>query len=179
MMFRIATVIFFSLLSTPSSWALGKKPLTPIDTAQRVDLSQYIGKWYEVARLPQSFEDDCVGVTAEYSLRDDGKVEVLNTCHKHSCDAPGRTARGTARVIDHKSCSKLKVSFFWPFEGDYWILELDPAYRYAVVGSPDRKSFWILSRSSKLPSSLVDSIVAHFGEKGFDLSSLIRTQPCE
>ncbi len=167
------------LLHTSAAFAMGKPSLPPVEVVKNVDLNRYLGKWYEIARLPQIFERDCVGVTAEYSLRSDGKIIVNNTCRKSSCDSPGKSALGVARVVDSQNNSKLKVSFFWPFEGDYWILDLDPKYQYAVVGSPDRKSFWILSRTPTMANEFVDWLIALFQESGFDLSKIIKTQPCE
>ncbi len=181
-MMKLHTLILGTiiLLQSTSIWAMGKKEtLPPVESVKSVDLNRYIGKWYEIARLPQFFEKDCVGVTAEYSLRTDGKVDVKNTCRKKSCDAQANSAQGTARVMDSETNSKLKVSFFWPFEGDYWILDLDPNYQYAVVGSPDRKTFWILSRTPTLPKTFVDAIVSQFQKQGFELSQLERTQSCE
>ncbi len=155
----------------------GQRP--DLEVVNSVDFNQYVGKWYEIGRLPQSFEKGCVGVTAEYQLRTDNKVNVINTCRKSSCEGRVSTANGLARVVDPKSNAKLKVSFFWPFEGDYWILELDPKYAYAVVGSPDRKSFWILSRNPSLSKSLKEDILARFVSKGFNFETLETTQTCE
>lgn len=167
-------------LTTSTALAAGKKPSPPpLNTAESVDLSRYIGKWYEIARLPQWFEKDCVGVTAEYSLRSDGRVNVINTCRKNSCEGKIKTAHGIARVVDTTTHAKLKVSFFWPFEGDYWILDLEPNYQVAVVGSPDRKTFWILSRTPTLPFLSIQNIIDRFVNEGFDLSGLVKTQSCE
>ncbi|UYZ63752.1 lipocalin family protein [Hymenobacter weizhouensis] len=153
-----------------------RKSHPPLPTVAHVDLHRYRGLWYEVARLPARFEKGCQHVTAEYKLRPDGKVQVLNTCHKHSLNGPVETAAGTARVVDAKTNAKLRVSFFWPFEGDYWILDLDQAdYRYALVGEPGRKNLWILSRTPHLERSLRDRLVAKGRELGFPVDRLIFT----
>ncbi len=178
----LLSVILASTLASLSSqnvFAMGSKRTEPLDTAQNVDLNRYLGKWYEIARLPRLFEKGCVGVTAEYSLRPDGKIDIKNSCRSYTCNGRIYQANGVAKVVDPQTHSKLAVSFLWPFETDYWILEVDPEYSYAVVGSPDRDSFWILSRSPKLPETLVQSILNHYQTLGFDFSELILTQPCD
>ena len=97
-----------------------------------VDLNRYVGQWYEIARLPNRFEEKCAGsVTATYSLLSDGKLKVVNRCRKASGEYT--TASGKAKVVDKTTNAKLKVTFFWPFYGDYWILDLGSNYEYAVV----------------------------------------------
>jgi apolipoprotein D and lipocalin family protein len=140
---------------------------------EKVDLKRYIGKWYEIARLPMFFERNCVSdVTAEYSLRPDGKIGVLNQCRQK--DGTLSTARGTARVVDQSTNAKLKVTFFWPFSGDYWILELGPNYEYALVGEPRRKCLWILSRQPDLDEETYLKLVTKAKFLGFDTSRLTR-----
>lgn len=153
-------------------------PDEELQTVAHVDLKKYMGLWYEIARLPQKFEKDCVGVTAEYRLQENGKVEVINTCRKNSCDATPYSKIGKAYVADEVSQSKLRVSFFWFFYGDYWILELGSNYEYAVVGAPNREYFWILSRTPELPKELTQEIVMKFKAKGFDLDKLEWTKTC-
>lgn len=151
----------------------------PLGTAPHVDLKQYLGKWYEIVRNPLSFEKDCVGVTAEYSLRDDGDISVVNSCRKNQCQGELKRAQGKAKVVDTQSNSKLKVSFFGPFYSPYWILEVDSNYQYAVVGSPNRKYFWILSRTPHLQTDRVQNLIHKYSKMEFDLSKLIYTKPCE
>lgn len=140
----------------------------PLDVVESVDLGSYTGRWYEIARYPNSFERGCVGVTADYTLRQDGRINVLNTCVEGNFDGDVRTIQGIARVVDEETNAKLAVTFFGPFEGDYWILELGNDYEYAVVGDPSRKFLWILSREPILDGSLYDDIVSRLPEKGFD-----------
>ena len=109
----------------------------PLRTVDRVDLQRYLGKWYEIATIPMSFQKGCVGVTAVYTLRPDGDVDVVNTCRKETLDGPERSAQGKAWSVD-PSNAKLEVQFFWPFHGSYWVIDLDPDYRWAVVGHPSR-----------------------------------------
>lgn len=139
----------------------------PLDVVEKVDLGSYTGRWYEIARYPNSFERGCVGVTADYSLRQDGRINVLNTCREESLDGNVRTIEGVARVVDSSTNAKLAVTFFGPFEGDYWILELGSEYEYAVVGDPSRKFLWILSREPILDGNLYDDIVSRLPEKGY------------
>jgi apolipoprotein D and lipocalin family protein len=140
----------------------------PLEVVAKVDLGSYTGRWYEIARYPNSFERGCVGVTADYSLRQDGRINVLNTCREGSLEGNVRTIEGVARVVDSSTNAKLAVTFFGPFEGDYWILELGNDYEYAVVGDPSRKFLWILSREPTLDENLYDDIVSRLPEKGYD-----------
>ena len=139
-----------------------------------VDLSRYAGRWYEIARLPNRFEKKCAdSVTATYTLRSDGKVEVVNRCRK--ANGEYTTAKGKAKIADKKTNAKLKVTFFWPFYGDYWILDLGANYEYAVVGAPNRDYLWILSRTPQLDEQLYQSLLAKMATRGFETEPMIRT----
>ncbi|HVO78258.1 MAG TPA: lipocalin family protein [Methanomassiliicoccales archaeon] len=146
--------------------------MTDLETVKYVDVNRYMGTWYEIARFPQRFEKDLVGTTATYSLRPDGKVSVVNSGHKGSLDGELKTAEGKARVVDTKTNAKLKVSFFWPFEGNYWILELGENYDYAMIGDESRKYLWILCRTPQMDGALYNDLVKRAKEKGFDVSKL-------
>jgi apolipoprotein D and lipocalin family protein len=154
----------------------------PLPTQEWVDLGRYAGRWYEIARLPNRFQDQCAGdVVAIYTALPDGRVTVVNECRRKN----GQTARaeGVARRADEKGpASRLKVRFapawlsFLPVVwGDYWIVELDPDYRHAVVGDPSRKYLWILSRSPVMDTTTFESLVAAAGRLGFDTARLVRT----
>jgi apolipoprotein D and lipocalin family protein len=143
-------------------------------TVPFVDLKKYAGTWFEIARYPNRFQKKCVSdVRATYNLMSDGKVSVLNQCVQ--ANGKVKTAKGKAKVVDRTSNAKLKVTFFWPFYGDYWILDLDPDYTYAVVGEQDRKYLWILSRTPEMDSSLYNEILERITNQGYDTSKLIRT----
>jgi apolipoprotein D and lipocalin family protein len=145
-----------------------------LTTVPRVDLQRYLGRWYEIARYPNSFQKDCASsVTADYSLRSDGKVTVLNQCKKPNGQI--KKARGKAKVVDKVTNARLKVTFFWPFYGDYWIIDLGPEYEYAVVSEPKRKYLWILSRTPQLPSQMYEAVLERIRTKGFDTSRLVLT----
>ncbi len=160
--------------------------MTPDTTAEvrtvgAVDLSRYVGDWYEVARFPNRFEAKCsADVMASYRRQDDGTIEVTNSCRK--ADGTITTAKGVARIVD-TSNAKLKVRFapaflsFLPLVwGDYWILGLQPEYRWAVVGSPDRKYLWVLSRTPAMDEREYTQAVDRAQANGFDVSRLERTR---
>jgi apolipoprotein D and lipocalin family protein len=135
-----------------------------------------VGKWYEIARLPNRFQRQCASdTTATYTLRPDGKITVLNECRK--ADGSRKSARGTARLADETGPNtKLKVTFFWPFSGNYWIIDLDPEYRWAVVGEPGRDYLWILARAPELDTELYKQIVERVEQRGFDTEKLLKTR---
>lgn len=147
----------------------------PLATVDSVDLQQYAGKWYEIARYDNWFQRNCVGVTATYTPLADGRIEVVNLCRERTLDGPIESIEGTARVVDGNTNAKLKVQFFPPFEGDYWILELGPEYEYAVVGEPGRRFLWILSREPIMDDEIYEDILAKLPAMGYDPGSLIRT----
>ena len=171
----IVNLIFMSVIITMALGGIaeedGKKSL---DVVGPVDLSRYAGHWYEIARLPNRFEKKCAdSVTATYTLRSDGKVDVVNRCRK--ANGEYTTAKGKAKIVDKKTNAKLKVTFFWPFYGDYWILDLGSNYEYAVVGAPNRDYLWILSRSPQLDEGLYQSLLAKMATRGFETERMIRT----
>lgn len=150
--------------------------MKPLQTVQRVDVERYMGKWYEIASFPQSFQKGCSCTVAEYSLNEDGTVKVDN-----SCNVAGKKKQsiGKAKVVDKQSNAKLKVTFFWPFWGKYWIIDLADDYSYAVVGHPNRKYLWILSRTPQMDKQQYDEIVARTKAKGFDVTKLNVTEQCK
>jgi apolipoprotein D and lipocalin family protein len=158
--------------------ATAKEPeLTVVDS---VDLDRYLGTWYEIASYPAWFQKNCTAVSAQYSLRDDGRIKVVNSCNKGSLDGKLKQSKGRAKVVDTNTNAKLKVSFFGPFWGDYWIIDLDPDYQWAVVGEPKRKYLWILSRTRSMDDQLYERIRAGLTNKGYDPDGLQLTlQPDE
>jgi len=156
-------------------FASAGEEIKPLEVVPYVDLGRYIGTWYEIATIPQRFQKDCVGVTATYTLRDDGAIAVLNKCRKKTLDGELKEANGKAWVVDKKTNAKLKVRFFWPFKGDYWIIELDPDYQYAVVGHPGRQYLWILCRTPQMDEFLYQDLLQRIANKGYDLVRIKRT----
>lgn len=153
-----------------------REGLPALQTVERVELPRYLGTWYEIASYPQRFQAGCTATTASYSLRDDGEIAVLNRCRKGGLDGELDEANGRARVVDETSNAKLEVSFFGPFWGDYWIIDLDEeGYQYAVVGHPGRDYLWILSREPQLDAAVYDGILARLKEQHYDTSRLVKT----
>jgi apolipoprotein D and lipocalin family protein len=143
---------------------------TPVASVAAVDLVRYSGKWFEIASFPMFFQRNCVAdTTAQYTAATDGSISVRNRCRtKDGFEG----ATGKATVVEGFGNSRLKVSFFWPFKGDYWVLGLDPQYRWAVVGNPNREYLWVLSRTPQLESAMLEDALAHARAQGFDLSRL-------
>ena len=153
----------------------------PLATVGSVDLARYAGQWHEVARYPNRFQQQCVGdTTATYALRDDGKVSVVNRCRTR--DGHDEVS-GVARRVDGRT-DRLQVSFLpaalrwlpigW---GDYWVIELAPDYRYAVVGEPSRQYLWVLSRSRSLSPEDRRAIEARLPAHGYDAARLVDSSP--
>lgn len=152
-----------------------REDLPPLETVEQVDLERYLGTWYEIAAIPQPFQEGCTATTATYSLRDDGDIDVVNRCNKGSPDGPEDVAEGQARVVDEDTNAKLEVNFFGPFWGDYWIIELGEDYEYAVVGHPTRDYLWILSREPTMPEERVQAIMGRLADRGYDTDRIDRT----
>ncbi|MEN9867691.1 MAG: hypothetical protein RL748_3281 [Pseudomonadota bacterium] len=145
---------------------------TAVTSVASVDLQRYLGTWNEAARLPMWFQRQCISdVTAQYGLLENGKISVLNRCRTK--DGSFDQAEGKASVVENSSNARLKVSFFWPFSGDYWVIGLDPEYRWAVVGEPKRKYLWILSRTSPMAASDLAAAKQIAVAQGYDLSTLV------
>ena len=160
--------LIFSCAGTVKS----NSPLTVVDS---VDLQRYLGKWYEIASYPAWFQKGCTGSTAEYSLLPDGRIQVTNSCRKGSLDGKLKESKGKAEVVDTATNAKLKVWFFWPFKGNYWIIDLNPDYQWAVVGEPSRKYLWILSRTPTMDETVYQKILGRLPQKGYDPARLRKT----
>ena len=142
----------------------------PVQSVPHVDLQRYSGKWYEIAAFPMFFQRRCIGdTTAEYQMSPGGDVKVVNRCRT---ETGFDEAVGKAWPVNGRGNGQLKVSFFWPFRADYWIVGLDEAYRWAVVGNPNRKYLWILSRSPQLPRDQLDAALEVAASQGYDISQL-------
>lgn len=147
----------------------------PPQPAKSVDLERYAGRWYEIARYDMRFEKGCEGVTAEYSKRPDGLIRVLNTCHQGAVDGPVKTSEGKAKIADATTNAKLKVSFFGPFFGDYWVLDHADDYSWSIVGEGSGKYLWLLSR--KLPTEADRAaLTARAKALGYDTTMLRPTK---
>ena len=167
--------VALALLSGCAASTTERLGLPPLTTVPAVDLSKYTGTWYEIASYPQSFQKGCTATTANYSARPDGEINVVNRCRKGSLEGEEDTADGRARVVDTTTNAKLEVSFFRPFWGDYWIIQLAPDYSYAVVGHPGRDYLWILSRTPQMDEAVYTGILAKLKEQGYPLDRLQKT----
>ena len=152
-----------------------RRGLPPLQTVAKVELSRYTGTWFEIASYPQRFQKGCTGTTATYTLRDDGEIGVINRCRKGSLGGEEDSAEGRARVVDATTNAKLEVTFFWPFWGDYWIIDLGESYEYAVVGHPGRDYLWILSRTPTMDDTVYQGILDRLQAKGYSLDRLQKT----
>lgn len=169
----------FWILLLFSAVALAAQDEHELKTVPAVDLDRYMGRWYEIARLPNRFQEDCAGnVTATYAKQPDGSLSVVNACRK--ADGSMMSATGAARQVGE---AKLKVRFapawmswlpmVW---GNYWVIDLADNYSWAVVGEPSREYFWILSRTPEMDDSVSQGIVERAEKQGYDLGKLVRTK---
>ena len=178
---RIITLSFIVILATLSSFAQSGDR-SPVKTVPSVDLNKYAGQWYEIAKYPNKFQEQCVGnATANYELQGAGKIEILNRCLKK--DGTVVDAKGAAKLNqDDKSNAKLKVRFAPGFISwlpqvwaDYWVIDLADDYSYSVVGTPDRKYFWILSRKPLIDDGTYQSILRRAEQQGFVPAKVVKT----
>lgn len=151
-------------------FSVGCKTSTTLTTVSEVDLNRYSGTWYELASYPQFFERGCINVRATYTPKD-GYIEVFNQSIKKG---KPNDIKGKAFVVENSGNAKLKVQFFWPFKGDYWIIDLADDYSWAVVSDPDRSTLWILSRTRKMDENLYVSLIDKLVKNGFDRNKIVR-----
>lgn len=162
----ITRTLIAALLASLGGVALAAAPVASVPA---VDPARYSGKWFEIGSLPMFFQRKCIGdTTAEYTLAD-GVIAVRNRCRTES---GFDESNGRATIVEGTGNSQLKVSFFWPLKADYWIIGLDPEYRWAVVGNPNRKYLWVLSRTPQLPPDQLAAALATATAQGFDLAQL-------
>lgn len=146
----------------------------PLKTVTQVDLQRYSGRWYEIARYPNSFQRKCAGnVTAQYTPQADGSIQVVNSCRTK--DGGRETATGRATVVPGTGNARLKVRFFGPFTGDYYVIGLADDYSWALVGHPSREYLWILSRRPFMSPPRYQKIVDLAVAQGYDAARIQRT----
>ena len=146
------------------------------EPTKAVDLQKYLGRWYEIARYEAIFERDCEAVTADYSLRPDGKIKVVNSCHRERLEATVESAEAQAYVVDGSQNAKLRVSFFWPFFGNYWILDHGDAYDWSIVGEQSGRYLWLLFRTPHPTEALEKTVKDRAAVMGYDLGLLMETK---
>ena len=157
----------------------GRHPVAPLPTVPWVDPARYAGTWHEIARLPNCFQGSCTASTARYELQADGSLRVINSCvtRRGRC----REVVGRAEPVPCSGNARLRVRFGGlaglvpvPREGNYWIIALDDDYRWAMVGTPDRRFLWVLARERHLPPEVYASLVTQARCLGFDVDRLVR-----
>lgn len=169
-------LVILLIFSTLTSCGQTSKNEIDMETVKNLELDKYLGTWYEIARFDHSFERDLVGVTATYSMRKDGKIKVVNQGYKHSLDGKLSQAVGKAKIPNPNEPGKLKVSFFWIFYADYFVLELADDYSYALVGSSSPKYLWILSRTPQMPDETYNLLIDKAKQRGYNLEKLIKVE---
>jgi apolipoprotein D and lipocalin family protein len=173
-------------VGTTAVLAAGARPKSAGGTrapepAKPVDLHRYLGLWYEIARYDASFERGCEAATAEYALRPDGLIRVLNTCREGSPSGRVRSSKGKAKIVPGSGNAKLKVSFFGSlFFGDYWVLDHADDYAWSIVGEPRRRYLWILHRNAVPQAETIDMLLERTSQLGYDTMRLhiTRQPPC-
>jgi apolipoprotein D and lipocalin family protein len=168
----ISFVALFLLMSS----CKGQNTMMDKTVVKELELEKFLGKWHELYRYDHSFERGLVGVTAEYSMRKDGKIKVVNSGFKETLSGERSEAIGKAKIPNRDFPSKLKVSFFWVFYGDYFVLELDDDYQWAIVGSSSDKYLWILSRTPQIDESLKDELFQRLTQRAYDVDKLIKVE---
>jgi apolipoprotein D and lipocalin family protein len=144
-----------------------------LKVVSNLDLHKFQGVWYEIAHNPWFPENNCFAMIAHYKLIEDNKIEVTNICRKHGFDGEISKITGKAWLVEPTITSKWEVQFIWPFTLDYWVIDLEDNYNYAVIGEPDKENFWILSRKPIMEKGLLTKIIEKTQMKGYDLSDLI------
>jgi apolipoprotein D and lipocalin family protein len=167
--FRFLFVSMCALLFCPGCGSVQKPP----SVVGSIDLQRYSGTWYEIARYPNRFEKGCEGVTATYRMVEDGSLEVVNRCRRPESEGSIGEIKGRAKIHDEQSPAKFKVTFFWPFYGHYWIIDLADDYSWAVIGHPRRKYLWILARQAHLEKDVLQKILLRIVDQGYDPERLI------
>jgi apolipoprotein D and lipocalin family protein len=154
--------------------------MTDLKPVPRVDLPRFMGRWYVIAHIPYSLERGKVATYDEYTLRPDGRIDNVFGFRKGSFDAPEQTWRGIAWVVDPVTNAEWRVQFLWPLRAAYVVTDLDPAYRWAVVGHPSRRYLWVLARDRALPEKQYQALLARAATQGFDTGAVRKVpQPPE
>lgn len=164
-----------SVTPTDTTVVVPDTTVTFSETVDTVIISQYAGLWYEIGSIPQIFQTGCNCTTAEYAAVSENVISVTNACNLFSANGFENRIEGTATIVPNSGNAKLLVSFFGGAGSDYWIIDLEPDYQWAVVGSGDKQSFWILSRTPTFDQTLYDSLLTKWGDRGYDVSRVVQT----
>jgi apolipoprotein D and lipocalin family protein len=164
----VVVLALFGCAGTP-------RALGPLRLVESLDVQKYLGRWYEIARFTKGFEKNIVGAAAEYSLRDDGRIRVVNSGFRATLDGRYTEAKGVAWRPDPRRPAAFKVSFFWPFAGDYLVFGLDQeSYSWALVGANSREYLWFLARTPEISDELYQKMRQLAQDQGYDLSTLYK-----
>jgi apolipoprotein D and lipocalin family protein len=160
-------VLGFALLAATAAHA---SPLAP-EPRKPIDPNRYMGRWYEIARIPNVLQDRCEGATSDWTKRDDNQYGVIQTCHIGSPTGPAKTWRGAARLI---APSKIRIGFLGGLmHQEYWVIDRDDSYSWSIMGTPDPKYVWIFSRQPVLSEAQKQALVARARALGYDTSRLV------
>jgi apolipoprotein D and lipocalin family protein len=162
-------------LSLAGCAALEKGPVGNIAVpapAKPVEINRYLGRWYEMARYEQAFQKGCEAVTADYSLIQPDEIKVINTCHSGGATGKEKVARGKAKIVADSNNAKLRVSFFGPFYGDYWVLDRADDYSWAIIGEPSGRYLWLLHREAKPGEAVLQKLSGRAEAMGYDIKLL-------
>ena len=162
--------VLISIFYISSAFAEENKKL---EAVSNLELQKFQGVWYEIAHNPWFPENNCFSMIADYKLLENNEIEVTNICRKYGFDGEISKITGKAWLVDPTIKSKWEVQFIWPFTLDYWVIDLQEDYKYAVIGEPDKENIWILSRKPIMKKSLLVKIIKKTEMKGYDLSNLI------
>ena len=165
--------IYAALISTFSISSAFAEENKKLEAVSNLELQKFQGVWYEIAHNPWFPENNCFSMIADYKLLDNNEIEVTNICRKYGFDGEISKITGKAWLVDPTIKSKWEVQFIWPFTLDYWVIDLQEDYKYAVIGEPDKENIWILSRKPIMKKSLLVKIIKKTKMKGYDLSNLI------
>lgn len=168
----ILNLALINPLYMESAYSLESRKLEVVSS---LDLKKFQGTWYEIAHNPWFPEKGCFYMIANYKLTKENNIKVTNICRKNGMDGQISKVSGIAWLVDPKIKAKWEVQFIWPFTLDYWVIELEENYNYAVIGEPDRENLWILSRKPIMEKELLSRIIKNTKSKGYDLSNLILT----
>ena len=169
--------VFAAVLSACSTLEKGPVGNTAVpQPAKSVDLNRYLGRWYELARYEAGFQKGCEAVTADYSLDGASTIKVVNSCRKGSLEGKADQAIGKAKIVEGSNNAKLRVSFFGPFYGDYWVLDRDDDYQWVIIGEPSGRYLWLLHRQANPGEQAYQALRNRAASLGYDTALLRRTK---
>ena len=170
--FILLNIFLVFIFTSNSAFSFEKKSLQVVSN---LDLRKFEGVWYEIAHNPWFPENNCFATIAHYKLLKGEEIEVTNICRKHGFEGEISKITGKAWLLDSNIKAKWEVQFIWPFTLDYWVIELEKNYTYAVIGEPDKENFWVLNRQPIMDKNILNQIIEKFKIQGYDLSNLIFT----